>query len=97
MQSDDSMEFYSCIDSLQISDVVMTESNIASSLDILEVLPDLDSTLDLEEKFGPELVEHYPSDVLKEYAKVFDIKNVFPWQVSCLTNKSVLENSKFLI
>ncbi len=85
MQSDDSMEFLSHAESLQISDVVMTESNRASSLDILEALPDLDSTLDLEEKFGPELVKHYPNEVLKEYAKIFDIKNVFPWQVSCLT------------
>lgn len=71
------MESCSNAESLHISDAVISELNRASSLDILEALPNLDSTLDLVEKFGPELVEHYPNEVLKEYAKIFDIKNVF--------------------
>jgi len=91
MQSNDSQ---SEGDQIQISDIILTESLIENSIDILDGIDISGSTVELEAKFGAALVQNYPSEILQAFSKFFDIKNVFPWQVSCLTNDSVLKGSK---
>lgn len=39
----------------------------------------------------------YPVELLRAYWKHYKLKNVFPWQIECLTKKPVIQQNKNLI